>query len=327
MNRSFKSTVRLVVAAALIAALGGIADVGAEQLSVTIATGRVGGLYYPVGGAICKLVNENRHKHGITCTVEITSGSVDNLIGLRGGEVQLGMAQSDWHRRAFLGTGPFEKGGPFDGLRSVFAVYVEHFAVLALGEKRIRTFEDLSGKRIYMGRPESGRRATMLRVMNAYGWTPDAVLDVSSFEASNQAQALCDDEFDALVYSTGAPSPEIREATTTCNAVLVGIPRPIVEKLVEKRDFYIHSIIPRHTYQGQSRDVPTLGLVATLVTSTEVEPEVIYQITKAFFENLDRLRKSSPVFSSLSEKEMVGTGLTAPLHEGAVKYFSEAGLK
>ena len=329
MRKSRTCTVTLATVAGLLAACGGIGNVGAapEPVFVTIATGRVGGVYYPVGGAICKLVNERRDKHGITCTIDITTGSVANIKELRSGEADLAMAQSDWHRRAFLGTGAFKEKGPFEHLRSMFAVYVEDFVVVARRATGIRTFEDLKGKRIYMGRPESGRRLTMQRVINAYGWPPDAVMDVSDYKAPNQAQALCDGEFDVYVSSAGNPNASIREARRTCNALLVGIPSAAVEKLVEMREFYVPATIPARVYRGQSRDIPTLGLIATLVTSTEVKPEVIYQITKAFFENLGRLRRSSPVFSSLSESDMVRTALTAPLHEGAARYFSEIGLK
>lgn len=318
---------RILIAAVLIAGLGSTGNIAAapDPVSITIATGRVGNLYYPIGGALCKLINENRAEHGITCTVQITSGSVENIEDLRIGVVQFALAQSDMHRRAFFGTGPFERDGPFDTMRSVFAVYVEHFTVVAAKRTGVRDFEDLKGKRIYMGPPGSGRRLTMQRVMKDQGWSADAVTDVSELTASNQAQALCDGEFDAFVTTTGHPNPSVREVSRTCDARMIGVPHKTVAQLVEQRDFYVHSVVPRGVYREQSREVPTLGLIATLVTSAQEKPDIVYQVVKVFFENLDRLKLATPVFSSLDEKEMASSGLTAPLHEGAEQYFAETG--
>jgi len=299
----------------------------ADQVSITIATGPVGGLYHPVGGAMCALVNENRDKHGITCTIEITGGSVGNIHDLRDDDFDLAMAQSDSQHDAFGGTGPFKKAGPFDDLRSVFAIYVEHLTVVARADKDIDSFEDLKGKRVHMGEPGSGRRNTMNALMEAYGWSDEDVIDITEFAATNQAVALCDNEFDAFVDTIGHPNSSVKDATTICNAKLAPVSGPIVEKVADESPFYVISVIPAETYQGHSRDVSTLGLVATLVTSAKVKPDVIYQVTKVFFENLDSLRRLSPLFSSLSDEEMVTTGLTAPIHEGALRYLSEAGLE
>jgi len=317
------------VAATLIA---GFASIGAAQASddqetVTIATGRVGGLYHPVGGAICKLADENLAEHGVSCTVDITGGSIPNIKDLRKGNVDLALVQSDLQQDAFAGTGPFEHMGPFENLRSMFALYVEHFTIVARDDKDIETFEDLKGKRVYVGGTASSRRDAMDVLMEAHGWTGEEVTGVSEFEGANLAEALCDDEFDAFVYTIGHPNPTVREATALCDAKLVKVSGSIIEKLNRENPFYVGSVIPGGTYKGIPRDVPTLGVVATLVTTAKVPPDVIYQITKAYFENLGLLQALSPLFLSLTKEQMVATGLAAPIHEGALKYFSEVGLK
>jgi len=324
-----KHAVRVAMAAVVIAVMALVGEVGAaeEQETVTIATGRVGGLYHPVGGAICKLADENLAEHGVSCTVDITGGSIPNIKDLRKGNVDLALVQSDLQQDAFAGSGPFEHLGPFENLRSMFALYVEHFTIVARDDKDIETFEDLKGKRVYVGGTASSRRDAMDVLMDAHGWTGEEVTGVSEFEGANLAEALCDDEFDAFVYTIGHPNPTVREATALCDAKLVKVSGSIIEKLNRENPFYVGSVIPGRTYKNNPRDVQTLGVVATLVTTAKVPPDVIYQITKAYFENLELLQALSPLFLSLTKEQMVATGLAAPIHEGALKYFSEVGLE
>ncbi len=283
----------------------GEASAADVRQTVTIATGKV----------------------GIACTVEITGGSTDNLKDLREGRVSLAMVQSDSQYSAVKGIGPFEEDGPFDELRAMFAPYVEHFTLVARDDAGINSFEDLKGKRVYTGPPGAGKRETMRVVLDALGWNGDEIEDISEFKASSVAEALCDNEIDAFVYTIGNPNPAVKEAVATCRAVLAPVAGPAIDKLVSTSPIYVAAVIPKGTYTGQSRDIATFGLVATVVTTTRAKPEVVYQVTKAFFENLDRLREASPLFSSLTTPETVSSGRTALLHAGASKYFAEAGLK
>jgi len=319
----------MILVAILIAGFVNIGGAKAsdDRVTVTIGTGRIGGIYHPVGGALCKLVNEGVADHGINCTVEIGGGSNRNLAELRDGAVELALVQSDGQHDAFKGVESFAEEGPFDSLRSMFGLYVENVTIVARGDKGINSFEDLKGKRLYTGPSDSGQRKTINVLMEAEGWTPDEVTEVSEYEASNLAEALCDNEFDAFYYTVGHPNSLVKEAAATCDAVLVPISGKMIEKLISRKPYYVKSNIPGGMYRNNENDVPTLGLVASLVTTTETEPGVIYQITKVFFENLDRLRDASPLFSSLSEHEMIASGLTAPAHDGAMRYFEEVGLK
>lgn len=324
-----KHVVGVTMAAVLIAVIALVGEIGAadDQVNVTIATGRVGGLYHPVGGAICKLVNENRVAHGISCTVEITGGSIPNIKDLREGDVDLALTQSDALHNAFYGNGPFRGEESFKDLRLVFGLYIEHFTVVARGGRNMDTFEDLKGKRVYVGEEGSSRRSAMDVLMEAHGWTGEEVTDVSTFEGANLAEALCDGEFDAFVYMIGHPNPTVREAATLCDIKLVDVSSSIIKKLARQNPFYVSSVIKGDTYRGNLRDTPTLGATSMLATSAKVDPNVIYQVTKAYFENLKLLQALSPLFLSLTQEQMAETDLDIPFHEGALKYFSEVGLR
>lgn len=328
MYSSRKRAASMMAAAALLATFGPMGKAAPVDVpdTVTIATGKVGGIYHPVGGALCKLVNENTAEHGISCTIAITGGSADNIRELRERRVALAMAQSDSQYSAVKGIGPFAEDGLFDTMRSMFAPYVEQFTLVARDDADIHSFKDLKGKRVYMGPPGSGKRETMEVILDAFGWSRDEVEDISELKASNVAEALCDNEIDAFVYTIGHPSPLVREAVATCRAVLAPVSGPAIDRLTANSPIYVSTVIPKGTYKGQSRDIPTLGLVATLITTEKTHPEVVYQVTKAFFENLDRLREASPLFWSLTTREMISSGRTAPMHEGASRYFAEAGL-
>lgn len=331
MNSNFKRAVSMIVATALVVAFGHEREAAAAAVEVsdtiTIATGKVGGIYHPVGGAICKLVNEKTAEHGISCTIEITGGSAQNINELRQGKADLAMAQSDTQYSAFKGIGGFQEAGPFQGMRFVFAPYVEQFTLVARDDADINSFQDLKGKRVYIGPPGAGKRETMQVVMEAFGWTHDDFQDVTELTASNVAEALCDNEIDAFVYTIGHPSPMVSEAMDACRAVIAPVSGRAIERLAKRSPIYVSTVIPKDTYQGQNRDIPTVGLVATVLTTESTSPEVIYQVTKAFFENLDRLREASPLFRSLTTREMVTSGKTAPVHEGAARYYAEAGLQ
>ena len=305
---------------------GGAARAEPEPVSITIATGRVGGLYHPVGGALCKRVNDNTDDHGITCTVEITEGSPTNVEELRAADVDLALVQSDWQYNAFKGIEQFTEAGPFSTLRSVFALYVEQVSFAARSDRKINSFDDLAGKRVYMGPPGSIGREAMLMLLEARDWAPQSVTDIFEYKAANPAQALCENEFDAGITVMGHPSPIFKEATATCDVTLLSVERAIIERIAKSRPYFVDTVIPADTYRGNHRDIPGLGVVATLVTTSEAKAEVIHTVTKAFFDNLGRLRDASSAFSTLTTTEMTRAGLTAPLHEGAATYFAEAGL-
>ncbi len=298
----------------------------AQQTFVTIGTGGVTGVYYPTGGAICRLVNKGRKAHGIRCSVESTGGSVYNLNTIAAGELDMGVAQSDWQYHAYHGTSKFKDAGPNKDLRAVFSVHPGPFTVVARKDSGIKTFADLKGKRVNIGNPGSGQRGTMEVVMKALGWTNADFKLASELKSAEQSQALCDNKIDAMVFTVGHPSGSIKEATTSCDSVIVEVSGPVIDKLIKENDYYRTATIPGGMYRGTDSDVKTFGVGATFVTSAKVPEIVIYNVVKAVFENFEDFKKLHPAFSVLKKEEMIKDGLSAPLHKGAIKYYKEAGL-
>ena len=303
-----------------------LSSVSQAQSFVTIGTGGVTGVYYPTGGAICRLVNKDRKKHGVRCSVESTGGSIYNINTIRAGDLDLGIAQSDWQYHAYNGTSKFESKGPFKSLRSVFSIHPEPFTVVARADSGIKNFEDLKGKRVNIGNPGSGQRGTMEVLMKAYGWTESDFGLVAELKASEQSKALCDNKIDAMVYTVGHPSGAIKEATSACESVIVNVSGPIIDKLVDENSFYRKATVPGGMYRGNDNDVQTFGVGATFVSSAAVDEKIIYEVVKSVFTNFENFKKLHPAFAILTKEQMVTDGLTAPLHDGARKYYLEADL-
>jgi TRAP transporter TAXI family solute receptor len=163
-------------------------------------------------------------------------------------------------------------------------------------------------------------------VMGAVGWTKDDFKLASELKSAEQSKALCDNKIDAMVFTVGHPSGSIKEASTSCDSVLVNVTGPEIDKLVADNAYYRKATIPGGMYRGTDDDTNTFGVGATFVTSSKVPDDVIYNVVKAVFENFDQFKKLHPAFSVLKKEEMIKDGLSAPLHDGAVKYYKEAGL-
>ncbi|MEM7226315.1 MAG: TAXI family TRAP transporter solute-binding subunit [Pseudomonadota bacterium] len=315
-----------VTLAAGVALAGSVPATAAEQQFISIGTGGVTGVYYPTGGAICRLVNKTRKETGIRCSVESTGGSIYNINTIRSGELEFGVAQSDWQYHAYNGTSKFEDQGPFENLRAVFSVHPEPVTVLARRDANIKNITDLKGKRVNIGNPGSGTRGTWEVLEEALGWNRDDDLKlVAEMKSAETAQALCDNKIDAYFWLVGHPSALTQETLSTCDAVLANAVDPAIDKLVEDNSYYRTATIPAGTYPGQDEDITTYGVGATFVTSADVPDEVVYVLVKAVFENFDDFKKLHPAFKNLKEEEMVKDSLSAPIHPGAEKYYKERG--
>ena len=317
----FKSlTLGTMVAGAM--ALSGPAQ---AETFITIGTGGQTGVYYQVGGAICRLVNRGSAEHDIKCT-HTTGGSVSNINGIRAGDLDMGVAQSDWQYHAYNGTAPDTfPDGKFEELRAVFSVHPEPFTVVARADSGIKTFDDLKGKRVNMGDPGSGARATFEVVMDKMGWSASDFSLAAELKSAEQSAALCDNKIDAIVFTVGHPAGTIKEATTSCESRLINVDNDVIRKLVDDNPFYSMATIPAGMYAGTDEDTTTFGVGATFVSSTKTSPDVIYAVTKAVFENFDRFKQMHPAFENLKEEDMIKNNLSAPLHEGAERYYKERG--
>ncbi len=310
------------IAAVTIAATAAPAQ---DQTFISIGTGGVTGVYYPTGGAICRLVNRERKEHGIRCAVESTGGSVYNINTIKAGELEFGVAQSDWQYHAYNGTSKFADN-PFPEIRAMFSVHPEPFTLLVRGDSGITGFEELKGKRVNVGNPGSGQRATMEVVMEAFGLTMDDFALATEYKGSEMAKQICDGNIDAMIYTVGHPAAAIKEATTTCDVKLVSVSGEPVDKLVADNPYYRSATIPGGMYAGTDTDTTTFGVGATFVTSADVPEDVAYVVAKAVLSNIDDFRGLHPAFANLEAAQMIADGLSAPIHPGAERAYKELGL-
>jgi hypothetical protein len=321
------TNIKLSAAAATLMGLGMIAfspaAISATKF-VSIGTGGVTGVYYPTGGAICRLVNKNRKKHGIRCSAESTGGSIYNINTIRAGELEFGVAQSDWQYHAYNGTSKFKDAGKFSKLRAVFSVHPEPVTVIAHDNSGIMNISDVKGKRMNIGNPGSGTRGTWEVLEAAMGWKRTDLKLASEMKSAETGAAVCDGKIDAYFWLVGHPSALTQESLATCASHLVNVTGPAIDKLVADKPYYRTATIPAGMYNNK-KDVSTFGVGATFVSSTDVPDDVVYVIVKAVFDNFDQFKKLHPAFRNLKEKEMISDSLSAPLHPGAAKYYKERG--
>lgn len=314
----------LALAAIALALSAPMGAAQAQQKFMTIGTGGVTGVYYAAGGAICRLVNKDRKNHGFRCSVESTGGSVVNINTIKAGELDFGVAQSDWQYHAYNGTSRF-KDNQVKDLRAVFSIHPEPFTVLARKEANITKFEDFKGKRFNVGNPGSGTAASMDELLSAMSWTKANFGLASELKADEHGAALCDNKIDGFFYGVGHPSANIQDPITTCGAKLVPLTGSAIDKLVKENSFYANVNIPGGLYAGHPNPTPTYGVMASFVTSAKASDDSVYTLVKAVFENFDEFKKLHPAFGNLDPKNMIKDGLSAPLHPGAVKYYKEKG--
>ena len=295
----------------------------AQQKYITIGTGGVTGVYYAAGGAICRLVNKDRKAHGIRCSVESTGGSVFNINTIKAGELDMGVAQSDVHYNAAKGMGQFKE--PMPELRAVFGLHPEPVTVVARKEANARSFADFKGKRFNVGNPGSGTRSSLEELIAAMGWKLSDFSLASELKADEHGPALCDGKIDGFFYLVGHPSANIQDPTTVCGAKLVSVTGPAVDKLVREKAYYAKATIPGGLYPNNPQATETYGVLATFVSSSKVATDTIYQVVKAVFDNFDEFKKLHPALGVLTPQAMIKDGLSAPLHDGARKYYREKG--
>ncbi|MCJ8324151.1 MAG: TAXI family TRAP transporter solute-binding subunit [Rhizobiales bacterium] len=303
----------------------GVQAYAAPKTHVSIGTGGQTGVYYVVGQSICKMVNRTSDEHGLRCSAPSTGGSIANLNSIRDNGLDMGVAQSDWQYHAYNGTSKFSKIGPNKSLRSVFSVHAEPFTVVVRADSGITHFDELEGRRVNIGNPGSGQRGTMEVLMDLKGWTKKTFKLASELKSSEHSQALCDNKIDALVHTAGHPVANIKEAATSCDVKLVPVTGEYVDNLVAENEYYATAQIPGGMYRGTDETIETFGVGATFVSSDKVPSDTIYYMVKAVFENFDRFKRLHPAFGNLKPEDMIKNNLSAPLHDGAVRYYKERG--
>lgn len=303
------------------------ANVQAKATFITIGAGGITGVYYPTGIAIAKMVNRNKKEHKTSAIVESTGGSVFNINAIMAGDVEFGVVQSDRQFQAMNGIAEWRDSGPQTKLRAVFSIYPEAVTLVAASDTGIKHIRDLKGKHVNIGNPGSGNRQNAIDALSAVNIDYKEDITASSSKAMDAAEMLQQYKIDAFFYTVDHPSDAIKEATSEERKVRIADITDI-EKLLQTFPYYTKTTIPTKLYPGATNkiDIQTFGVKATLVTSAVVPDDVVYTLTKAVFENFEDFKKLHPAFSTLSKESML-TGLSAPIHPGAMKYYKEAGLK
>jgi TRAP transporter TAXI family solute receptor len=318
-----RMSVTLVLSAMLV--MPNVDFAQAAEEFITLGTGGITGVYYPVGGAICRLVNKDRKTTNLRCGIESTGASVFNVNAIRSGDLSLGIVQSDTQYHAYNGTEQFEKAGADKELRALFSLQSEAFTLVARDDSGIKTFDDLPGKRMNLGDPGSGNRNTLELLMKEYGWTPSVYKLATDLKPAEMAGALCDNKIDAFVYVVGHPNGSLQEASATCNSHVVPVTGPKVDAFIKSYPFYPEAVIPGGMYRGTDADVKTFGPRATLLASSKLPDAHAYTVVKAVFENLEEFKKLHPALADLTPQNML-EGNSVPYHPGAEKYYKEVGL-
>jgi uncharacterized protein len=305
------------------AAIGWTSAPSAEEVFVSIGTGEIKGVYYPVGQAICRAVGRDLRAEDIRCSPESTPGSVYNIGHVQSGELEFAIVQSDVQYDAHKGVG-FWRGRPASDLRSVLSLYTELATVIAGAGTNIHEFADLAGKRVNVGSHGTGTRATWDAIAAELDQNAAKHAHLRELKADDSTQALCSGVIDANFMMVGHPSALVSSQMSACPAIFVAITGPVVARLVNTYPFYERGSIPAGIY-GPFADIPTVGSRATLVTSASVDGRVVAAITKAILVHLAELRAEHPALAGLRAEEIT-QGLTAPLHPAATKVFKEFGL-
>lgn len=308
---------RIIAILMVVAMLFSLAACGGASTTMTMGTGGTSGTYYGYGGI---LGTQIKNSTGITVNVVETDGSKANILGIDAGNYQLGTVQSDVMTYAWAGSRSFEKEGKLESFRVVAGLYAEAVQLVTM-DPAIKTVADLKGKKVSIGAAGSGVYFNAIDILGAAGLKEkDIVAQYQSF--ADSADALKDGKIDAAFIVAGAPTPAIQELCTSSTAYLVPIDGDIAKKLMESSPYYSEYKIPAETYKGQTAEVTTVTVKATLIVNASASEQDVYNITKAIFDNIDAVKAAHAKGAELSI-ENATKGITVPFHAGAAKYFAE----
>ena len=294
MTRSAMAMARLSLAC-LLALTWTFAANADEPRLLRLGTGTLAGTYYPVGVALCRLINEDRRDRGVRCAAIPTDGSVENIDELRSGDIDIAMVQSDLQRAVLDGRPPFADAGPFEDLRALLSLHAEPLTIVTTRGSGISGLADLQGKRLSVGEFGSGQRATWDRLSDTFGWHADDFAELLELSPADEPEALCDGNIDAFVLTIGHPAPPVREAATACEAVLVPGADPEIASGIAASPVYLDATIPAGLYPGIEDATPTYAVTATLVARSDLPDELAELVLSAAFDSLDDLRGLHPV--------------------------------
>ncbi|MEB8288149.1 TAXI family TRAP transporter solute-binding subunit [Aeromonas veronii] len=294
-------------------ALSALLPFGSQAL--TIGTGPLNGVYYPTGGAICRVLNAGHALHGDSCTVQSTRGSMANLKALGKGEVQLALVQSDVLHHALHGTGPFSGQGANNELRSLFRLYQESLTLLAAPDSGITTLADIEGKRVYPGNSGAGEQITSQALMAAMGWQPGQFVAYQLKSNSEPLEGLCDGSLDAAFVVAGHPSLAVGDLISRCKVRLIPIEGEQIDTLLKQHPFYQRSRIAANLYPGQTASINNIGMSAELVALASLPDPIVRTVRDTLLARIKQFSRLHPALSKVTPEQLQAQ-TELPLHAG-----------
>ncbi|MCF5879360.1 TAXI family TRAP transporter solute-binding subunit [Aeromonas veronii] len=294
-------------------ALSALLPFGSQAL--TIGTGPLNGVYYPTGGAICRVLNAGHALHGDSCTVQSTRGSMANLKALDKGDVQLALVQSDVLHHALHGTGPFSGQGTNNELRSLFRLYQESLTLLAAPNSGITTLADIEGKRVYPGNKGAGEQITSQALMAAMGWQPGQFAAYQLKSDSEPLEGLCDGSLDAAFVVAGHPSLAVGDLISRCKVRLIPIEGEQIDTLLKQHPYYQRSRIAANLYPGQTTAINNIGMNAELVALASLPDPIVRTVRDTLLARVKQFSRLHPALSKVT-LEQLQAQTELPLHAG-----------
>jgi len=313
---------KLFIATAVAVGLMVSAPHAIAKTDVLFGGASIVGVYYQVALQISNLMNK-KMAGAYNYIGRPTGGSVFNINAMIRETFDFGVAQSDRNFQAFNGIADWE-GKPVKNLRSVFSMHPETVMLVTRKDTGIKKVEDIKGKRVNIGNPGSGQRFNAEEVLEIYGIDKDSDINAEGLQQHEASRALVDRKIDAFFYTVGNPSAAIEEPAQSVDLVMIPLDHPKIKALAEEKPYYVYTKIPAGTYKGVDYDVPTYAVTATVISHEKVSEQIVYDMVKTVFDNLDDLKASHAAFRHLDPKKML-EGLSAPFHPGAVKYYKEKG--
>jgi TRAP transporter TAXI family solute receptor len=294
-----------------------------KAVRLSIATGGTGGVYYPLGGGMANVIS--KYIPYAEATAEVTTASVDNCLLVGQGKADLALIMADVGWDAYQGKGKFKGKIP---LRTVAVLYPNNMHVVTIEGKGIEKVTDLKGKRVSTGAPGSGTEVKALRVLEAYGLTPDKDFTRDKLGVSESAGALKDRKIDAFFWDGGLPTAAVTDLGATPGIRIKIISHgDAIPKMREKYGpLYVKGVIPAKTYPGQDVDVEMAVVWNLLICNEKMKVDVAYDIIKTLFDRKPELVASHRDARFLALEPQVG-GSPIPLHPGVIRYFTEKGVK
>jgi len=297
------------------------------NLELKLATGKITGLYYPVGSSLCRILNNGHKNEQFKCTVETTEGSLENLDLIADGKNNIGIVQSELLYKAVNQLEGLNKPN-YSNLRLLLTLYPESYTLI-IREKdaRISKFNDLKGKKINIGANGSGSRKIFENLIKKYNMKFEDFTKVTDHNLYNQGEALCSGEVDAVFYVVGHPNASVQDLIRLCKIKFISLDDQIINNMTKDVPYLAKTTIKPGTYEGQDYEVKTIGPYASLVASDKLSENLAYIVTRDIIEHLEIFHNLHPNFAKITQQEMLSMDKIAKYHKGAKKYFQEKGLE